>query len=142
MITLHINNNKILKNSLEGITSEIYFNVNNKIFPEINWNDSIIVILNFWLDEIIKMKNSNTFEGDFLFMDGPLKIKIIKNDSKTQFKGFIQNKNVINEFINFDDFTSTVISGAIKVLTETKTRKWNNKDIENLEAKIKNILSD
>jgi hypothetical protein len=55
MITLHIDYNKFSKSLLGGITSEIYFEINNQIFPEKKWNDFVIVILNTWLSEVGKM---------------------------------------------------------------------------------------
>lgn len=140
MITLHVDCNKFSKSSLDGITSEIYFEINNQIFPEKDWNDFVIVILNFWLSEVSKIGFDGL--GNFVFMDGPINFSILKTGTKAIFKGYIQNRKIIDEEINFDEFLQTLISSAIKTYEEMKKKKWENKDINTLKKNIELILNE
>lgn len=141
MIILHITVGEFSKTSLGNITSGVYFEINNNFFPEKNWNDSVVLVLNSWLDEIIKMKTSNGDNGSFLFMDGPLKFTINRFENLYLFKGYNQHKNVINEQIEYEEFITTVISAAIKTLNIVREKEWQNKDIESLTHKLEHILT-
>lgn len=138
MITLHIDYNKFSKSLLGGITSEIYFEINNQIFPEKKWNDFVIVILNTWLSEVGKIGLNES--GNFLFMDGPISFSIMRTDTKSTFKGYIQNRKIIDEEISFDEFLQILIYSAIKTYEEMKKKKWENRDIDTLKKNIELIL--
>ncbi|GGD64359.1 hypothetical protein GCM10011514_30410 [Emticicia aquatilis] len=141
MIILQISVGEFSKTSFGSITSGVYFEVNKKFFPEKDWNDFVVVVLSFWLDEIIKMKTSNCDNGSFLFMDGPLKFTIDRVGNLYFFKGYNRNKNILDEQIEYEEFITTIISAAIKTLNIVREKEWQNKDIESLTHKLEYILT-
>jgi hypothetical protein len=64
------------------ITGVIYFNFDQYKFPEIGWNDYIVIILGWWLDSIERLSKGLTKTVDLKFMDGPLRVRLSTNEKK------------------------------------------------------------
>jgi hypothetical protein len=73
-------------------------------------------------------------------MDGPISFSIMRTDTKSTFKGYIQNRKIIDEEISFDEFLQILIYSAIKTYEEMKKKKWENRDIDTLKKNIELIL--
>jgi hypothetical protein len=140
MISLHINFNTLEKSASGLITSVVYFKIKDKVFPEEGWNDFTIAILNFWLSEIIKMRQKKKRKGKFYFMDGPIYFTIEKNTETSVFEGYRNDKRIITKQIDFEEFTDTILSNSKNILDEMETRNWSSSDIESLKNNINSEL--
>jgi hypothetical protein len=63
------------------VTGMIHIQINGRSFPEKDWDDFVIIILNWWLKELILSisKGADTF--NCLFMDGPFSFTVKKDNS-------------------------------------------------------------
>ena len=136
MISLKIDFNTLEKSSSESITSLNYFKIKDKVFPDENWYDFVIVILNFWLSEIIKMRQKNKRKGKFYFMDGPAYFTIEKRVKVFVFEGYLNDKILITKQIDFEEFNNTILTNSTDILDEMEKRNWSSADIENLKKNI------
>lgn len=53
------------------ITGPICFKIEDKYFPESNWNDFIVVILGWWINNFTNAIKYDLGKFEFCFMDGP-----------------------------------------------------------------------
>lgn len=139
MIALHIDFSTLEKSRSGLISSIVYFKIKDKIFPEERWYDFVIVILNFWLSEIIKMKQKKKRKGKFYFMDGPIYFTIEKRAETSVFEGYRNDKLLLTKQIDFEVFTNIILSSSKHILREMEIRNWSSSDIENLKNNI-NVL--
>jgi hypothetical protein len=79
MIKFHIDCNSFELSGEGLVTGKIHVDVNNERFPEENWNDFVIVILNWWSIKLSEFVSGNSQRATLSFMDGPFGIKLIDN---------------------------------------------------------------
>lgn len=96
MINIVINELSIEMSNRNSITGEIYFQMGDSFFPELNWNDFIVVILTWWNESIQLLEASDIRSSqDFNFMDGPFYVQAVKKDSLHISLNFTQVKELV-----------------------------------------------
>lgn len=55
-------------------TGVIYWDVEGAQFPEAGWNDFVVVILGWWLQDVIALLRGETKDVALDFMDGPFSV--------------------------------------------------------------------
>lgn len=83
-----------------NITGVICLNINNRFFPDNNWNDFIIILLNWWIKDIITNKHIN---NNYFFMDGSFYFRIESNSVIFLYQNntiIDQAQLIAEEFIN------------------------------------------
>lgn len=119
----------------QTVTGEISFLIDETYFPHRNWNDFIVIISNWWLEQLhdlIQSKSSG--KVDLLFMDGPFKVSITnKNEYWLLF--FIRNHNTIiqSELINPSTFVRNFLTDVNMLLRICTNRDWINADTKKLQ---------
>lgn len=132
----------------ENITGEIFFTVKDEIFhfPEKNWNDFVVILLEWWLDALIKLK-SNYSSVTLNFMDGPFFVTVAKDKDDILTLEFVhdgENQMEILKTINIKlrQFENSLLSTSNLLINELKIRKWVTEETIELEKKytlLKNI---
>ncbi|MGJ1323035.1 hypothetical protein ACR780_10110 [Sphingobacterium faecium] len=127
--------------SKKVITGVIALKIKNDFyFPEKNWNDSIVVLLNSWIQNLEQILSNQTSEVLCNFFDGPFSFMIIKKDDRHEIKFFLNKKIIGTHNINFDEFGKNMAAICQEVIKETKFRNWNNDDVNKLEYSLEKIL--
>ena len=96
-----------LKQSGSEITGVIFLQLGERAFPEVRWNDSVTVILSWWLATI---KNH---ENDFSFMDGPFSFKV----KGAELELWISDKLETTYLIDSEMMTYNILSAVQRVVT-------------------------
>ena len=126
-------NLKSISKQGQSVFGEIYFKDDDILFPEENWNDFIVVILNWWLEELTKFTKNEKTTAELLFMDGPLSVKINHFDDKTLKFFFTHNDKIIKSLLveteNFIKFFLIEVNTLILFLEKNK---WDNDEIRKL----------
>lgn len=135
MIEIQLNVDSIRRSKSGQITGILFLRINNLIFPEERWNDFIVVVLGFWVSEVLKNWNLDIL-GNFLFMDGPLRFQITKIGNKAELTGFNNEKLILHEEIDYSCFKNSLIDIAFKVVRITEGKKWESKDIDFLKDQL------
>jgi len=124
------------------ITGEIFFINENEqeYFPELYWNDMVIILLNWWSKELRSFISGNHSCSEYNFMDGSFSIKLKKTESYwTAFwieddvntKSFIIN-NVQEFLLSFPKTINSVLRICNKnnwqteemILLKDQLKKW------------------
>lgn len=143
MINIVINETSIEMSNRNSITGEMYFQVGDYVFPELNWNDFIVVILSWWNKSIHLLEASAIGSSqDFDFMDGPFYVHAVKKDSLHLSLSFTQTKRAGTEVIASMDtdiahMKTLIADVSRKVLKELYARDWLTKDVIELKKEIK-----
>lgn len=76
--------------SSSALFGDIFFEFEDSFFPSENWNDFILIILDWWLNAALELIDKKT--TGFLFMDGPYEVSITLDDSRNCKMKFIERK--------------------------------------------------
>lgn len=114
----------------------IYFDFFKHQFPEKDWNDSIAVILTWWVLSIKDIAFGDCNEKELWFMDGPLYINIRRvNGDICTLECIDERSSKIPEFSVQSTFTHVIkeiINCAEKVNIFCKEKKWITDDTKKL----------
>ncbi|QQQ28085.1 hypothetical protein [Chryseobacterium indoltheticum] len=137
---IHLETDTIIKHK-NSITGIIYFDFNGILFPEKDWNDFIIVLLNNWMQSSYNILNGITSLEEFYFMDGPFFIRIQKINADECSIELIQNQsiNLIEYKINMRDLFNEIFKKLTLLNRYCKKQGWETEDIKKLQYFINNI---
>ncbi|MCI3936851.1 hypothetical protein MQX03_06545 [Chryseobacterium aahli] len=132
-LKIRIDSNSFAKHR-DNITGIICFDFNGKFFPEKNWNDFIIVLVNNWIESSYRIMSNFTISEDFYFMDGPFSIKIRKNDFGDCSVELIENNvSLLMDFtINIEDAYREILQNLIFLSNYCKQQGWETEDVKKL----------
>lgn len=142
-VKVHVVLESLALTSRKAITGEVYFENNDEYFPEIHWNDFVVVILNWWIEAIERIEKATVGESDeFLFMDGPYLVRGYKIDQKIMRMDFVksqlQGELIVSSInCNFSSFGESVLITAKRVVAEINKRKWEANELDKLNIAIK-----
>lgn len=124
------------------ITGILFVSFDTFDFPENNWNDFIVVILLWWVQELHEFLRSSK-SVKLRFMDGPLAIKLVEDLNQIHVNCIYQDKTTYKANYPSDTFKpeicKEVISAAEKILKICEINSWHNEDIERLKKSLSNL---
>lgn len=134
MDSLHIS-------KMKSITSEIYFSIGDKCFPEERWSDFPVVILTWWINVLLLIINSKVGLSDkFLFMDGPFYIKGKKSEEDIINLEFIHNigkgKTIFSTECSVMQLKAILLKVSKKLIWNVLEKGWETEDVRNLNRAI------
>lgn len=80
MVSIHVTHDSLTQSKDGAISGIIYCDFGKFHFPERNWNDQVIAVLNGWLSQLQTMDMTAPSEARLLFMEGPFVI-IVSRDT-------------------------------------------------------------
>lgn len=132
---------KSFKKYKEAITGIIYLEINDYYFPQKNWNDFIIVMINNWIKSLKDIKYGIIQETELLFFDGPFFIKIKMIDKEDCIIGFFEShksENVLfTEEIKFNNLVNEVFHIANLCKALCKNNNWETEELNKLDVLLK-----
>lgn len=135
MIIFKFNESSMELSKNNEITGLLYLEIDDKLFfPEAQWNDFIIIVLCWWLNEVEIIKFSNKVSSTFYFMDGPASFKLYGEGDIISFKTEkylkeVEKKQFIYELKTF----------ASSILLFCENKNWYTKEIEELKTILKRL---
>lgn len=129
------------------VTGEIYFSIRseNFFFPEENWNDFIVIVLTWWHNSLIRIKNSKSKIIEELdFMDGSFAVKVTKINDEIATLAFIHERLSSSEIehtciVNISQMIESLLQSTNELLKVIHQNQWYSEEIEELE-KVYEIL--
>lgn len=132
-INILIDKNSVMKND-DKITGKICFNIDKNYFPDSNWNDFVIIILNWWINSLLNIYKESQF--DLMFMDGPFLVRInIDNKKKINVKLIERRKKekiIYTCLSDISDLLKAVINTTKELIDYIDNKKWISTDITEL----------
>ena len=59
-----------------SIVGRIWFVLDDHEFPERRWSDLIVVVLGWWIEELLRAESTDETSMTLLFMDGPYSVRM------------------------------------------------------------------
>ncbi|MFZ6648904.1 hypothetical protein ACO0LO_24480 [Undibacterium sp. TJN25] len=122
------------------ITGGLWVSTKNKDFPAEGWNDFVVIILSWWLQELrtLSLRESNSV---FLrFMDGPYHIavsSISDTHAKVEFIDHHSKSEMVGNFVfSISEFGDAIAAVATDVYSIAKEEKWEDNDLKLLKRAI------
>jgi hypothetical protein len=121
-----------------AITGNIYIKTDCFLYPEESWNDFVVVILNDWIKSIENIYQGGGEEHLF-FMDGPFFIKAALEKSHVRLLFHSDGQKIKSIVIDAKKniFVESLFESAKEIIEECKKRKWNGKEIIDLEKSLR-----
>ena len=139
-LTIGIDFSSFSLSEKEVITGEICLSNGNYFFPEKRWNDFVVEILGWWLNDFHKMIQNKEQEQDFTFKDGDFCFLLSEESDMTwkisMYEEIPPQNAVIETIISKRKFLENLIITARKVLEFCNIKGWNTAEVKNLKLAL------
>ncbi|MGF6924642.1 hypothetical protein QFZ48_000142 [Chitinophaga sp. W2I13] len=122
------------------ITGIISIEVGNDFFPEQNWNDAIVTVLNSWIENMIQILGSGNNEAKLTFFDGPFFFVIRKKLDQSVVELFRNSRSNGTDYIDIRKFGYSLLKTSQEVVKEIDRRGWESEDVTQLTILIQRLL--
>lgn len=140
-ISVFVDGSSLELTANNAITGRICFRVDDKYFPEREWNDFVTILLLWWLEAIGPLISGTSRFADFPFMDGPFLAKARLCDGRNLQMSFIDrrkgDKVIFTAIVSIDLLESSIIEEASKVLNICDAHNWKLNEIIQLRERMK-----
>ena len=131
------------RSSSGAITGRLSVTIGGTDFPEKEWVDFIVIVLGWWIDEVISILEEHSDESICEFMDGSFEFKIQSEGKKYLHISFV---DMIDDETRYSDVTvskeiviRSLLLASNAVIKECRNKKWTDNDIVNFESKINRL---
>jgi len=141
-LSIHIDSDSIslLKNG--NHTGAIWVSCGSESFPEGNWYDFPVIILEWWGAEIVRLDSQVRGTAELCFMDGPYFIMLEKSGSDciAKFMSRNESKTILYETkIDFHKMKKEIASAQNQLIRLCRQNSWNSDDIDNLQHSLETL---
>lgn len=121
-----------------NVIGAIHINADGFAFPDNSWDDFVVRILGWWLEEVSKLCFETDENCSCYFMDGPFRYDIeARNNALWQIR-FIDDRGsetcVLENVFEPRIIVSAILSAAGKVVQTCHERGWASDDLDTLAA--------
>lgn len=126
----------------ERIISNIYFRVDDKVFPDEGWTDFTVIILGWWLEELSQLEiNKRRSSFKLNFMDGPLFVSGLIEADNTVNLEFAKERLARKEVFfqakcELSQLKLAVLDAANGLIKELSINRIDNNDVKKLKGLI------
>lgn len=122
------------------ITGIISIEVGNTFFPEQNWNDAIVSVLNSWIQNMVQILTSGYNEAQLTFFDGPFFFVIRKKPDQSVVELFRDSRSIETFNLDIREFGYSLLKTSHEVIKEIDSRGWESEDVTQLKILIERLL--
>ncbi|MET3876982.1 hypothetical protein [Chitinophaga sp. OAE865] len=122
------------------ITGIISVEVGNSFFPEQNWNDAIVAVLNSWIQSMIQILGPGYNEAQLTFFDGPFFFVIRKKRDHSVVELFRNSKSFKAYDLDIREFGYSLLKTSREIIKEIDSRDWEAEDVVQLRILIERLL--
>ena len=122
-------------------TADMRLEINGTSFPTQNWNDNVLVVLNWWVEALTRLIISGNSAREVVhFMEGPYCVEInMPTPDSVGFRAVERSLKAIEVATGEEsakEFIRTVTSQSHEILSACEQRGWWSKDAENLKLSL------
>jgi len=134
---------KFFEQSESQATGIIFFDFGKYQFPEVGWNDFVLVILNWWLIALQNIVSGKSDKEEFRFMEGPLYLVLNKIDrDRIVIECFDEASGENAEYseeYHISDIIEAVISSAKKIEKFALKQGYENNDLREIRESLADL---
>lgn len=123
------------------IHGTIFFETKDFKFPDALWNDFVVVILGWWIQNLYEARRDEKLQIKFLFMDGPVevRVKFVGDTCQMRFiRRWSDTSDIIGSaIVSYDELTSNLIDVAQDVIVKADQNKWKTRGLATLKQVVK-----
>lgn len=133
MVSIQVIPDSLAQSKHGAISGIIYCDFGKFSFPEHNWNDQVIAVLNGWLSQLQSIDMAATAEARLLFMEGPFLIVISRDTGSPLCKVACicksdPEKSEWTDTCDLEDLKSSVCQAARSALETCASNGWKSAD--------------
>ena len=132
-----------MNKSKERITGIVSLGFNGFFFPEKEWNDFIIILINNWLNSSYNLLIGTSDYEEFLFMDGPYYLKVKRIDvvnCKIECVESFNKENILyTTRLNINFLHTEIFRNAFFLQQFCEKNNWNTDEVQELCFKIQKM---
>ena len=130
----------LVKTATDSISGTFYVKLGEFVFPDDKWNDFIVIILDWWLNDLLLIITNPIHKITCNFMDGSFRFEISpKIDGFCEINFFSNNSFISNGIINKLVLINDMLSVSNTVLRACKKNGWSTTDIEKLKDSYRRL---
>jgi hypothetical protein len=121
------------------ITGILFFDFGIFQFPEREWNDAVVVIVDWWLTALIRLATGQTEEAELRFMEGPFWLSVRRESGDECQLQCIEGSRAQVQFqcqISAVKLLRSTLRIATRLQRVCYQNGWQSVDIEALEDKV------
>ena len=123
----------LVKTETNSITGMFYVKLGDFVFPDDKWNDFIVVILDWWLNNLLLISDNSIHKITCNFMDGSFRFEINpKVGDFCEINFYSNNSFILNGTINKLVLINDMLSASNTVLRTCQKNSWSTTDIKKL----------
>ncbi len=129
--------------TISSITGRISIRVGNRYFPEKDWNDFPIFILNWWATEVNDFLLESKKEIDLLFMDGPFGVRLTKENGTSKIRFVVKDVEEDVAVMDTDELKKELLMSIRHTLSlcleKCEVEGWQTDDTQKLSERYQTL---
>lgn len=114
-----------------SIVGRVWFVLDGYAFPERAWSDLIVVILGWWIEELLRVQAADETSMTLLFMDGPYSVRLrappegdVWSVSLLRDRAPADKKRDATGSVQRAEFATAVVTVARQVIDACRHKGW------------------
>ena len=120
-------------------TAGIWLVTGSGAFPEVGWNDFVVVVLSWWAKALLESVRGSGVRRQVPFMEGPHSVAFTVSSGKLHYTLISSDREVGAGGAELTPFVIAMISSSGEVLDACKSRDWWSTDAEILESLLADL---
>lgn len=141
MFEVEVNPETFVRNHSGQITGVIFLRVLGVEYPDNRWNDFVVVVLEWWLREALRVPECD--ELSFRFMDGPFRFSLTKAKHARyhiRLEG-MPNQDAKSGIVSTTEFVRQLCRAAAATLRTCEANGWDSEEVRALKATLEGVVT-
>jgi hypothetical protein len=114
-----------------SIVARVWFVLDDHVFPERRWSDLIVVVLGWWIEELLRAQSTDETSMTLLFMDGPYSVRMREpSEGDAWSVSFLRDRGPADArraavgSADLEEFGRSLLTAAREVVVTCRARGW------------------
>lgn len=134
MLNLVVETTSLRRSAHGSVTAIIYFVGEGDGFPDVGWDDFVVIILVWWLEAVTRIARGFSRREALEFMDGPVSAQLeVGADGMIEVRG-CRHGRVLQQLgrVSINTLIPPFLKAAAAILTACRAKGWASDDLDRL----------
>lgn len=133
--------NTLAESKYKRILGQIFITVGDFKFPSSNWNDFVVIIMAWWLNELSLLISGKISSCKCSFMEGPYSFEISLLTKNTwEIKCMNNESCILKEQVEVLEVIDAFMTSSFNIIKLCQDNEWKSKDVSLLESTYKDFV--